>query len=157
MEALAVRDEPQTLLSECLIFRAVDEDGRRMLAARTRRNTYRAGTTIFRVGDPGRNMMVIADGTVRVTLPGKGGGNVTLAELGRGSVLGEVALLDGRPRTANAEAATDCTVYLLERPALGGLLRSNPRISMALVELLCERLRRADERLADIGEAVAPG
>lgn len=153
MEAVAVRDDAEALLSECLIFQALESEDRRALATRTHRKAYRAGDTIFLAGDPGRSMMVVAQGSVRVTLPTDGGEEIKLAELERGGVLGEVALLDGRPRSASALAITDCEMLLLERPAIGPLLRSNPRASLAIVELLCERLRHADKRMAEVGLA----
>ncbi len=153
MEALAERDDTEALLSECLIFHALDSNGRRQLASRVKHAHHFAGETIFSAGEPGRSMMIVASGSVRVTLPTNGGDEITLADFERGAVLGEIALLDGRPRSASATALTDCELLLLDRTAIGPLLRSNTRACMAIIEMLCDRLRQADERMAIAGPA----
>ena len=153
MDAESLDDDRETLLAECLIFRALNVGDRHALAARAKRVSFAAGETIFRLADPGRSMMVVAEGTVRVSLPSDTGYDIALADLGRGAVLGEISLLDGRPRSATAIAVTSCTLLTLDRPAIGPILKSNPATCLAVVDLLCERLRRADERLVEISIA----
>ncbi len=145
-----VEDDRQALLSECLLFKALNPEDQRALAARTGRVTFETGETIFRISDPGRSMMVVAEGTVRVSLPGAGDGGIILADLKRGAVLGEISLLDGRPRSATATAITPCTLLTLERPAIGPILRSNAAACLAVIDLLCDRLRKTDERMTEI-------
>ena len=157
MEARALADDRETLLSECLIFRALDESGRRTLAARASHISCEAGETIFRIGDPGRSMMVVAEGTVSVSLPGTNGREIVLAELSRGAVLGELSLLDGRPRSATATATSACRLLTLERPAIGPLLKSSPATCLAIIDLLCERLRKSDSRMVEIDVDRAAG
>ena len=150
MDADILADDREALLSECLIFRALDEDGRRTLAARASEVRCDAGETIFHIGDPGRSMMVVAEGSVRVSLPGTNGREIILADLERGAVLGELSLLDGRPRSATATALAPCKLLKLERPAIGPLLKSSAATCLAIVDLLCERLRESDTRMIDI-------
>ncbi len=150
MDGETVLDDREELLSECLIFRALDADGRRTLAGRASQVNCEAGETIFRIGEPGRGMMVIAEGTVRVSLPGTSGRDIILADLERGAVLGELSLLDGRPRSATAVATSACRLLKLERPAIGPLLKSSAATCLAIIDLLCERLREFDTRMIDI-------
>ena len=92
------------LLSKSMLFGVLDESARRELASRVHRKNFNAGEPIFHVGDPGQSMMVILAGTVRVSLPGPRGKAVILADLSAGELLGEIALLDGRERSADAAA-----------------------------------------------------
>lgn len=156
MDPNSAVDERKDLLAECLIFRALTDDDRRLLADRTVRCAYKPGAAIFHLGDPGHSLMVVARGAVRVSLPTVNGKEIILADLERGAVLGEVALLDGRPRSATATALTKCELLRLEREALAPLLRASTETCMALIELLCDRLRRSDERMVDIGLTSLP-
>ena len=91
-------------LGKSLLFGALDDAARRELAARVHRRGFNVGEPIFHVGAPGQSMMLILNGTVRVSLPGPKGKAVILADLSAGELLGEVALLDGKERSADATA-----------------------------------------------------
>lgn len=156
MSRLVGDDDREALLAECLVFRALGDADRSALAARTTRSSYPAGSAIFHLGDAGHTMMVVAKGTVRVSLPTSAGKEIILADLDRGAVLGEVAVLDGKPRSATATALTNCELLKLERSALKPCLYRDPGTALALVELLCDRLRRSDERMVDIGLTSLP-
>src|SRR6266700_6144785 len=94
------------ILGKSALFGALDENVRQELAARAHRRSFAVGEPIFHVGAPGQSMMIILAGTVRVSLPGPKGRTVILADLAAGDVLGEVALLDGKERSADATALT---------------------------------------------------
>jgi CRP/FNR family transcriptional regulator, cyclic AMP receptor protein len=138
------------LLGKCLLFRALDEDARQTLATRVHHRSFKSREPIFHVGAPGQSMMVILKGVVRVSLPGPKGKVVILADLTAGELLGEVALLDGRERSADATALTNCSVAVLERRDVLPLLESRPDTCLKLLELMCARLRKADERMSEI-------
>lgn len=138
------------LLGKCLLFRAVDEDTRRQLATRMHRRSFRRGEPIFHIGAPGESMVVILSGTVRVSLPGPRGKTVILADLAVGEILGEVALLDGKDRSADATALTNCSLAVLERRDVVPLLLKRPEVCLKLLELMCARLRKSDEQMAEI-------
>src|SRR6516165_5663004 len=95
-------------------------------------------------------MMVILTGTVRVSLPGPRGKGVILADLPPGELLGEVALLDGKERSADATALTNCNLVVLERREVVGFLEKRPDVCLKLLALLCARLRKSDQRMSDI-------
>lgn len=144
------------LLAGCFIFRALDDDIRRELGARAHRRRYSAGEVIFSVGEPGHAMMAIISGTVRIALPTVSGREVVLADLPAGEVFGEVALLDGSDRSASATARDDCELLVLERSHVLPILRERADVCLKLLTLLCARLRRSDERMADIGFSDLP-
>jgi CRP-like cAMP-binding protein len=138
------------LLGKCLLFQALGEEERHGLVARMRQRTFKAREPIFHVGAPGQSMLLILKGFVRVSLPGPKGKVVILADLGAGELLGEVALLDGKERSADAAALTNCTAAVLERRDVVAFLDDRPRTCLKLLELMCARLRKSDERMAEI-------
>ncbi|TYC51181.1 Crp/Fnr family transcriptional regulator [Rhodobacterales bacterium] len=140
----------EKLLSRSLIFKALDDQSKSELAAFAHIKRYSAGDTIFDMGSPGQSMMAIAEGSVRVSVLTPSARDVTLSELKAGDVFGEIALLDGGERSANVKALTNCTLFVLERRSLIELLHRNPELSIRLIELLCQRVRRSDERMMEI-------
>lgn len=138
------------LLSKSLLFGALDDAARRELGTRVHRKSFNSGEPIFHVGDPGQSMMVILTGTVRVSLPGPRGKGVILADLGAGELLGEIALLDGRERSADAAALTKCELLVLERRDVVAFLEKRADVCLKLLELVCAKLRKSDQRMSDI-------
>src|SRR5690242_9303916 len=102
-------------LARCILFQALEPAARGEIAARAHHRHLPAGTPIFRSGDPGDSMMAIAAGTVRISMPTVPGREVVLADLLAGEVFGEVALLDGGGRSADATALTNCHLLQLDR------------------------------------------
>ncbi len=110
------------------------------LARATDEVTLSAGTTLTRQGDIGREAFVLLSGTAEVQRDG-----ATVAELGPGAVIGELALLDGGPRTATVVATTDVEVIVLSRPAFNAVLDEIPTLAHQLLVTLAHRLRAADD------------
>lgn len=110
----------------------------------------RKGVTIFAKGDPGSCLFAIGEGVVKISIPSVGGHSPVINLLGKGDIFGEIALLDGRPRTADAIALTECHLLLIERRDLLPLLREDPDISFKLTEILCDRLRRTTEQAENL-------
>lgn len=138
------------LLQKCALFRALDGDARSRLAARAHRRRYASGDTIFTMGAPGDSLMAIALGIVRIKFSSPAGKEIVLADLSAGDVFGEVALLDGKERSADAVALTNCELLVLDRREVISFLEHNPHVCLRVMEMLCATLRRADERMADI-------
>lgn len=122
----------------------------RLLAGRAHRRRFTAGEVIFRVASPGQSMMAVLAGTVRITAPSSDGKEIVLADLASGEVFGEMALLDGRERSADAAALTNCDLLVLERRDMLAVLERHPAVAIKLLEVLCERLRRTDEQIGEI-------
>jgi CRP-like cAMP-binding protein len=95
-------------------------------------------TAVVRKGDKGDAFFVILDGSASVRRPGK-----RTVRLGPGDFFGELALLDGAPRTATVEADTDMLLMWVARSAFGKLLRSEPQVAVHMLHTLAQRLRSA--------------
>jgi CRP/FNR family transcriptional regulator, cyclic AMP receptor protein len=146
----SVRDDAGRLLRRCALFAGLDEAALRALATHAHRRRFTAGETIFRIGAPGQSMMAVLTGTVRISAPSPDGKEIVLADLGAGEVFGEIALLDGKERSADAVALTNCDLLVLERRDMLGYLERHPSIAVKLLEVLCERLRRTDQQIGEI-------
>jgi len=138
------------LLQKCALFSVLDEQGRAELTARAQPRSFATGEPICHVGEPGNSMMAVVIGTVRISLPTSKGREIILADLPEGELFGEIALLDGKPRSANATALTKCELLVLERRDVLPFLERNPAACLRLMEILCARIRRSDERMSDI-------
>jgi CRP/FNR family cyclic AMP-dependent transcriptional regulator len=147
--ATAVRNGSK-LLEKCALFSALDELGRRELVSHAWPRSVAAGEPICHLGDPGHNMMAIVVGTVRVSLPTVRGREIILADLPAGELFGEIAMLDGKSRSANAKALTKCELLVLERRDVLPVLEKYPAACLRMMEILCARIRRSDERMSDI-------
>ena len=116
--------------------------------ARTRR--VAAGTTLFSKGDPGTELFAVSAGTVKISVPAPDGREAMFNLLHPGEIFGEIALLDGRPRTADAMAMTDCELTVIERRDFLAFVHSEPNVALQLIALLCERLRIASEHYEEV-------
>ncbi len=143
-------ERARKLLDKCVLFRALDEQERRDLASHAHSRMFAPNEPIFHVAEPGYSMMGVMVGTVRISLPTWKGKEVILADLQEGELFGEIALLDGKPRSASATALTKCELLVLERRDFLSFLERSPRACLDLMQLLCGRIRRSDERMAEI-------
>lgn len=99
------------------------------------------GEVLFQKGDPGDALYGVRCGQIRVEVGTGEGQRVTLTALGAGDLIGEIALLDGRHRTADAVATEPTELFTLRREAVLADLRREPKIAIHFIELLCRRLR----------------
>jgi CRP-like cAMP-binding protein len=143
-------DKARRLLGECVLFRGLAPDDRASLSARARIRSFGAGETVFLMGSSGDSMMALLDGTVRISVPSAEGKEIVLAIIQPGEVFGEIALLDGKERTADARAITACSLAVLERRDVLAFLEQQPRGWLRLLEVLCARLRHTDEQVAEM-------
>jgi len=104
------------------------------------------GELLFRKGDPGRSMYLILEGRIQIYVESSDGQAAVLGVLESGQFLGEMALLDGGARSANALTLTPCEVFVLERASFLNLITLYPELLTRLLSGLTERLRRTDER-----------
>ena len=143
-------DDARRLLGECYLFRELEAQERNLLFGRVRVRNYAAGETIFLMGSPGDSMMAVLSGSVRISVPSPEGKEIVLAILQPKEVFGEIALLDGKERTADARAMTACSLAILERREVLSFLERHPHIWPKLVEVLCSRLRNTDQQIAEL-------
>jgi CRP/FNR family transcriptional regulator, cyclic AMP receptor protein len=114
------------------------------------RQTVKRGTAIFMRGDPGTSLFAVCSGTVKISSPSPDGKGALFNLIIEGAIFGEIALLDGLPRTADAMAITDCELMVIERRDFIPLVHERPDLGLKLIQVLCGRLRRTTEQLEDI-------
>jgi CRP/FNR family transcriptional regulator, cyclic AMP receptor protein len=146
----ATGSQIESALEASFLFPLLGPQEKTRFIAAARQQSWRAGASIFSMGDPGNSMMLIQMGRVRISYPSSDGRIVLLGEFGPPAVFGEIALLDGGSRSADAVAKTNCTLLLFERTTFIGLLENNWPLTNAVLKLVCARLRRSDERMADL-------
>lgn len=129
------------------LFRALDENAARELCSLLSVREVDAGTQIFSRGDNGDAMYLIERGSVRISVKDADGYDTTLAELRAGEFFGEMALLDGNARSADATANIHSRLAVLPRGEFRAFLRKNPDITLGILTALTHRLRRTDDLL----------
>jgi CRP/FNR family cyclic AMP-dependent transcriptional regulator len=138
------------LLRRSPLFSCLGDKETDAILARANVARYAAGKEIFAKGDPGNSMMAVLRGRVQISAPTADGRQMVLTIMHEGDVFGEIALLDGKERTADATALTDCELLVVPRGPFLELLERRPDIGIALLVVLCDRLRRTDERIEDL-------
>ncbi|MEO7970815.1 MAG: DUF1003 domain-containing protein [bacterium] len=106
-----------------------------------------AGTQLFHKGDSGDAMYLIESGRIRISITDQDAQEVTLADLAQGDFFGEMAIIDGRKRSADARVIQDARLAILSRPSFLSFVRDNPNVALEMLSALSERLRRTDELL----------
>jgi uncharacterized membrane protein len=129
------------------LFRALDEEAAVELCGLLTTHEVAAGTCLFCRGDAGESMYLIERGSVKISVKDADGHDTTLAELGKGEFFGEMSLLDGHVRSADATATIDSSLAVLPRAEFRGFLRKNPDVALGILTALTHRLRRTDDLL----------
>lgn len=138
------------LLGKTAMFGSLSATDRAAIAQRMRKVAFDPDQMIFARGDPGRDLFLVLDGRIRLSILSGDGRELSFAHAGPGSVFGEIATLDGGERTAGATAISKVQAMSLPQKALHELIEANPKIAMAAVRFLCHRLRETDQRLEAI-------
>lgn len=145
---MEVNANPRRSLLDSELFQGIPEDGLKQLESCIRLAAYSDGQFVFRKGDPGRGMMMILSGRLKITTP-VGNAEAILNVLGKGDILGEIALLDGGPRTADATAIEPTSLLVLDRRDFVPLANRYPAAYANIVQLLCRRIRYSTGMLED--------
>lgn len=133
------------------VLHPLSDDERAWVANTTAGWTFSRGETILRAGAEGSSMFVIHDGTVSVRVSTDGVGR-EVAQLGAGSVFGEMALLTGESRSADVVALTDAVVLEIRKESFSPILRNNPELASAISKRMIERRDRLDDTFPNIEE-----
>src|SRR5436309_7369028 len=134
-------------LRQVPLFESLDNEAAGELCHLLESLDCKAGTFLCRTGDEGDAMYVIEHGKVRICVRATDGHEVTLTELQRGDFFGEMALLDGQHRSADAIVAEDARLAMLSREHFLSFMRSNPNVALEMLTALTNRLRHTDELL----------
>ncbi|WP_213772108.1 Crp/Fnr family transcriptional regulator [Bradyrhizobium sp. dw_78] len=106
-----------------------------------------SGEMLFRKGDPGDALFGVRRGQVRIETGASDGARLTLNFMGPGDLFGEVAVLDGQSRAADATAGEPTELFVLRREDILGFLEREPKVAIKLIALLCQRIRWQSERM----------
>jgi CRP/FNR family cyclic AMP-dependent transcriptional regulator len=134
-------------LRQVPLFESLDNEAAGELCHLLESLDSKAGTFLFRTGDEGDAMYLIEHGKVRICVRATDGREVTLTELQRGDFFGEMALLDGQHRSADAIVAEEARLAVLSREHFLSFMQSNPNVALEMLTALANRLRHTDELL----------
>jgi CRP-like cAMP-binding protein len=140
---------PADRLLHVPLFRHLPAPALEELSQNLRLRHFGPGDTVFFEGDPGTSLCVIQGGRIKLSLISTSGREVIIDLLGPGDVFGELALLDGEPRSADAVATESTDLLLLQRQDFLQFLEEHPKLSIALLAELSRRLRRDTQLIQD--------
>ena len=139
-----------SILCQTTLLRSVPAEDLRALAATSRLRNYRRGQVVFTRSDPGDTVIVVISGRVKVTIRSADGGELTLVIIHPGGLLGEVGVVDGGPRSADAETLEESQLLLIPRDAVRDVCARVPAAAQALTNSIAATLRRLTEDIADL-------
>jgi len=134
-----------SLLAETSLLRSVPAEDLKAVAAASRLRSFRRGQVVFTRSDPGDTVIVIVSGRVKVTVRSADGGELTLAVIHPGGMLGELGVIDGGPRSADAETLEECRLLLIPRDTIRDICARVPSAAQALTSSIAATLRRLTE------------
>src|SRR5205823_6439085 len=133
-----------SLLRQVPLFAELDEPLLQALAQRCRCKTFKTNEVLFHEGDEEESTLyVIVSGHIDIQRDTASGKTVHIARRGPGEYVGELALIDGKPRMADALTAEPCDLLLLRRADFIGCIEQSPRIALGVMACLADRLRQA--------------
>jgi CRP/FNR family cyclic AMP-dependent transcriptional regulator len=150
MWAMLQLDFAAEALGRCRLFDGMSPDSLLAITRSLKARRFRRGEVLFHEGDPGDALFVVSSGAVKVVVPSEDGEEAILATLRRGDFLGELALLDGAPRSASAIALERTEALTLPRDQFRTLVDSDPAIRDALLVALAGELRRLTAHVAEL-------
>jgi CRP/FNR family cyclic AMP-dependent transcriptional regulator len=147
---------PKAVLRHNYLFRGLSDATLDGVAALAVKRTYYKGSVIFSQGDRGDALFGVASGRVRISASASGGREVFLNIMEPGDTFGEIAVMDGRPRTANAVALDTASLLVIQRTDFLPFLEREPRLALHLLKLMCERLRWTSELVEESAFMAGP-
>jgi CRP/FNR family cyclic AMP-dependent transcriptional regulator len=150
MTANNVNERIVELLAATELFGTLDSEDLAICAADFREAHFAKGEKLFARGDQGTDLHVISEGQVRLAIATSEGAKLSFEVASTGALFGEIAVLDGWPRSAEATALATTTTYTLDRNDFNRLRYARPTISDAVILFLCRRLRDLSDKLESI-------
>ena len=138
------------LLGKAALFGSLSEVDRAAIAGRMRRVRFEPDQMIFSRGDPARDLYLVLEGRIRISVLSSDGRELSFDHVGPGDIFGEIATLDGGNRSAGATVIARVEAMALPQRALLELIESNPKVAIAAIHFLCSRLRETNQTLESI-------
>ena len=129
------------------LFASLDDDAAKELRSLLKEKVVPPNTALFKQGDKGNAMYLIESGRVRISIRDEEENELTLAELAQGDFFGEMSIIDGRQRSADARVLEEARLAVLSRDDFLRFVRTNPHVALEMLSALTDRLRRTDELL----------
>ena len=142
--------DTKNLLTEHFLFNSLDEETIEEIAKLFKKRHAKRGKTLFMKGDKCHEMMLVTEGMVHIVANSPDGKEIIMNAIGPGGLIGELALLDGKPRSARADVVKDCGMLVITRSDFMGLLRQKPELTIQLMILLCQKLRDASSLIENV-------
>jgi CRP/FNR family cyclic AMP-dependent transcriptional regulator len=120
------------------------------LISYSRVERYTAGREIFAKGSPGQSLVAVLRGSIKISSLSNEGKEIVFNIINSGEIFGEIAVLDGEERSADATAMTDCELLVLNRRDFVHLVEHRPDLCMIMLRILCQRLRQTSEQVEDV-------
>jgi len=137
-------------LSVIPFFESFAPPEREVIAARLVSRRFADGESIFMRGDSGSTLMILVEGQVRIGVNTSDGREMLLTIMEPGQLFGEMSILDGQARSADATAMGETLVFVLERADFITTLRQFPEAALRLCTMLSERLRRSTDQVEGV-------
>ncbi len=141
---------PGNLLVNSKIFGDMRAEHQTLFEQMARRMTLKKGQTLFFQDDPGDALYVVEEGSIEISVLGENGKKLSLNVMRPLDVFGEIAALDGGPRTATATAWEPCVVHEIRRSHILDAISTHPAISAEMVKILCDRMRWISQQIEDL-------
>ncbi len=139
--------QPHEIIKQIPIFKTLSDSDLNDLVSSLRLKSLKQGQTLFWKGDEGTALYIVKKGTIKIVLPSTEGDEIIVTMFSEGDFFGEMALLDGEPRSADAVAIEPSEVFILSRNNFLSFLQSNVNAIKSTLSLLSKRLRRTDDML----------
>ena len=156
-DAGEIQSSKLSVLRRHPIFSNLEPVALDQLCRYARHTIVKRGATIFSRGDSGNSLYAVISGTVKMSISSVDGRSAIFNLIGAGEIFGEIALLDGLARTADAIANTNCELFVIDRREFIPFVRNQPALAMKLIELLCTRLRWTSDQVEQIILQNLPG
>ena len=156
-DARRISNSKLSVLRQNPIFRDLEPEALDQLCRYAKHTILKRGATLFAKDDPGNSLYAVISGTVKLSVSSPDGRNAILNLVGPGELFGEMSVLDGQPRSADATANTNCEIFVIDRRDFLPFVRSQPTLAMKFIELLCARLRWTSEQVEQVILQDLPG
>lgn len=147
---MIAKDALLAMLGRTPLFGALEEPDRKAVLQEMREASFGGGQSIFARGDMGRDIYLVTGGRVRLSVLTSEGRELSFAHAEPGHIFGEIAVLDGGLRTADATAVGKVTALSLSKGSLNRLIEQRAVVREAVIKFLCNRVREADHQLEGI-------
>ena len=146
-----------SVLRQHPLFQELNAEALDQLCRYAKSRAVRRGTIIFSKGDPGNSLYAVVKGTVKIGVTSAVGREAVFNIITPGEIFGEIALLDGGERTADAVATTDSELLVVDRREFMPFVKNQPILAIKLIELLCVRLRWISDHVEQVVLPHLPG